>query len=165
MNDRYPSRLLWSAFTVSCGLLLAGCLSSPRPAALRSSENAQIESRLAEIFDAAAKKDFARLDSYHLYTSAFTKFTSETPERMHAARAREGEHAGLSSISGLMMQPENLKIDLFNGSALATFILNYSFTVETNRFEKRTRSTILFVREAGEWKIVHEHLSSIPAAK
>src|SRR5206468_3157262 len=121
----------------------------------------QIERRLQEIFDAAEKKDMDRLDSYHLYGPAFTKFTSERSDRLDADETRKGEHEALISVSGLKMRADGLKIDVFDRTAVATFILNYSFKSGTEMVQKKTRSTLVFVKDHGAWKIVHEHFSAI----
>jgi ketosteroid isomerase-like protein len=121
-------------------------------------EQAQIERRLHEIIDAAEKKDLPRLDSYHFYGPKFTKF-AEQLGRLDAAAAREGEHVGLAAINGLAIRAEDLKIDVFGGVAIATFIASSSFKSETGIVEKEARATLVFVNERGAWKITHEHFS------
>ena len=121
-------------------------------------EQTQIDDRLHEILDAAQKKDFPRLDSYHLYGPKFTKFPTEGG-RLGSDRAREEEHRGLSMIANLSMQPDDLKIDVFGDVAIATFIMNSSFDAGTNRVQRMARSTLVFVRDGGAWKIAHEHFS------
>jgi len=142
---------------------IAGCASSPKSGtrANHQSEVAQIEHRLQEIFDACAKKDMPRLDSYHLYGPAFTKFTTEQAGRLDSESARKGEHDGLTPISGLAMQADELKIDIFDDTAIAAFILNYSFKAGADTVQKKARTTMVFVKDHGAWRIVHEHLSSI----
>ena len=113
------------------------------------------------MLDAAEKKDFERLDSYHFYGPTFTKFTGSSPERLDTTAARKGEHDGLGSINGLKMRDDDLKIDVFGNTGIATFILTYSFEAGGKTVQGRERSTLVFVKEMGEWKIVHEHLSTI----
>ena len=165
---RKPRQLLAVA-----ALLLAGCASTPasKPAPHRaaapSGEKAQIERRLKEIFDAAEKKDMDRLDSYHFYGPHFTKFSGATPARQDAAVARAGEHEGLGSIDGLLMQAENLKIEVFGTVAVATFILDCSFMAGAHGVDKKEQATMILVRDGGardgQWKIVHEHFSAFKA--
>jgi len=116
---------------------------------------------LREIFDAAEKKDLNRLDSYHLYGPKFTKFSGATLNRQDAAASRKGEHGGLASINDLKMQADDLKIDLFGDVGIVTFILKSSFRAGGNSIENKDRSTMVFVKEHGVWKITHEHFSSI----
>src|SRR6185436_6235519 len=120
----------------------------------------QIQNRLSEIFEAAARKDMARLDSYHLYGPAFTKFGAGQLGRQDAESARQGEHDGLGAISGLSMRADELKIDLFRDVAIATFILNYSFKASNDTIQKSERSTLVLVKDGEAWKIVHEHFSA-----
>ncbi len=143
--------------------LIGGCASSPKGGTRgnHQSEVTQIEHRLQEIFDACAKKDMPRLDSYHLYGPAFTKFTTESANRLDSESARKGEHDGLTAISGLAMQADDLKVDMFGDTAVATFILNYSFNTGADMVQKKSRTTMMFVKDHDAWKIVHEHLSAI----
>ena len=150
-------------------LLLAGC-AAPSPfkpksiAAAPNYEKAQIERRLKEIFDAAEKKDMVRLDSYHFYGPHFTKFSGATPARQDAAVAREGEHEGLGSIDGLLMQAEDLKIEVYGNVAVTTFVLDCTFMAGNHGVDKKEQATMILVRDGGAWKIVHEHFSAFKPA-
>src|SRR5258705_3169844 len=162
MQKRIHCNSVLSALAVVAVLLSGGCVSSPRTDPGRDQvEQEQIESRLKEVFDAAEKKDLDRLDSYHLYGPAFTKFTTERSDRLNAEETRKGEHEALISVSGLKMRADELKIDVFDRTAVATFILNYGFTSGGETVQKKTRSTLVFVKDHGAWKIVHEHFSAI----
>lgn len=143
--------------------LLTGCASVPtdNPEVARAREQAQVQRRLQEVFAAAESKDFNRLDSYHLYGPKFTKFTGSSPERLDAAAGQKGEHDGLRAAKGLEMRANALKIDVFHNVGIATFILDYSFESAGQVFRREDRATLVFVKEAGDWKIVHEHLSPI----
>ena len=147
-------------------LLASGCastsqnnLNDPHPA-----EQAQIENRLKEIFDAATKKDFPRLDSYHFYGPKFTKFATESPDRQDSVAAREAEHNGLKAVSGIKVQLANLKIDVFQDVGVATFLLRYSFSVGTESVEREAKGTLVLINDRGTWKIVHEHFSTLNSA-
>jgi ketosteroid isomerase-like protein len=171
LPDSCPSYRKWN-YTVTIRLstsvllaafLIAGCASAPT-ANLGwddTEEKTQIQGLLREIFDAAEKKDLNRLDSYHLYSSKFTKFSGATLNRQDAAASRKGEHDGLASINDLKMQADDLKIDVFGEVGIATFILKSSFRAGANFIEKKDRSTMVFLKEHGAWKITHEHFSSV----
>jgi ketosteroid isomerase-like protein len=128
-------------------------------------EEAQVKMRLMEILHAAETKDLARLDNYHWYGPHFTKFAG-TGERLDAAAARDAEHKGLSALVGLKLRPENLQIDVFDDSAVATFTMvasiggTSSASPEPNPITKRERGTLVFVKHESSWKIVHEHFSA-----
>jgi ketosteroid isomerase-like protein len=154
-----------SFLIILAAALLSGCASPQRSnsASEVSKDTTQVRQRLRDIFDAAAKKDMPRLDSYHLYGSSFSKFGGGQLGRLDAEAARQGEHEGLGAANGLSMQADDLKIDLFNDVAIATFILNYSFQSGPDRIQKNERATLVFVKDHGAWKIVHEHLSPFKA--
>ena len=123
----------------------------------------QVRQRLNQIIEAAERKEFARLDGYHLYGRKFTKFSGTTWERQDARTARHGEHVGLGAVTDLQMEARDLKIDVFGGVAVATFVLEFRFRASSGTIRKKERSTLVFVHERGSWRIVHEHLSVPPA--
>jgi ketosteroid isomerase-like protein len=140
--------------------VLAGGCASTNLNAPYTAEQKQIHERLKEIFDAAMKKDFPRLDDYHLYGPKFTRFATESPDREDALAAREAEHAGLNAVSGMKVNLENLKIDVFQNVGVATFILQYSFAIGAETVERDAKGTLVLVNDNGSWKIVHEHFSA-----
>jgi ketosteroid isomerase-like protein len=159
-------------------VLLTGCTSAPpRTSALnhgvaptppdrgradqpvRHSGSEDVKQRLDEIFHAAETKDLPRLDSYHWYGAHFTKF-SGTGQRLDAASAREGEHKGLSALAGLKLRADDLKIDVFDDAAVATFTMVAMIQSGADVITKRERGTLVFVKHEGSWKIVHEHFSA-----
>lgn len=64
------------AVAAMLGLVVGGCANGPggKVAAQQPKEAREIASRLQEIIDACQKKDFDRLERYHLYGPKFTKF-------------------------------------------------------------------------------------------
>jgi ketosteroid isomerase-like protein len=83
---------------------------------------------------------------------------------LDATAAREGEHKGLSAANDLRMQADDLDIQVFGNAGISTFILSYSFKVGDDRIQKRAHATLVFVKDQGSWKIVHEHLSPVTNA-
>ena len=139
---------------------LVGC-HSPGAASNSSGSraSAQIQSRLEQIFDAAAKKDLDRLASYHLYGPRFSKFAPDSPSRLDAEAARNGENNAFSRINDFSARADDLKVDVFGNTAIATFVMSYGFTRETNSVNRQALTTLVFVKDHGEWKITHEHIS------
>jgi len=77
-------------------MAVGGCASAPRgkAAAEQPKEAREIAGRLLEIMDACEKKDFERLESYHLYGPKFTKFfDGGPPDGWRSDVARKGESA------------------------------------------------------------------------
>jgi ketosteroid isomerase-like protein len=154
MRDILP--LLLIMLLVCCGCSsLPGTVSETN----QSAATAQITRRVDEIFDSVQKKDFPRLDSYHLYGPRFTKFSPSGLGREDAEASRSGEHAGLAAATVVSMKADDLKIDRFGDAAIATFILSYSVKTPDTIIDKKVRTTMVFARHYGTWKIVHEHLS------
>jgi ketosteroid isomerase-like protein len=150
----------------ACLFLATGCaLRQPNQSSHANNqdakEKARIEQTLNDVFAAAEAKDFVRLDAFHAYGPKFTKFTGSSAHRLDAAAAQKGEHDGLGAVQSLQMQAKDLQIDLFGNVAITTFILDYSFVRTGESFHRQERATIVFVREKGEWKITHEHLSPV----
>ena len=71
----------------------------------------------------------------------------------------------MTSLQGLKMRANGLKIDVFGDIGIATFILDYSFEAGGMTVLKNDRTTMVFVKVDGEWKITHEHLSPIKLAE
>ena len=139
-------------------VLLTGCATAPSRPAASGSEQAQVKQRLAEILNAAETKDLPRLDSYHWYGPHFTKFAA-TGQRLDAVAARDGEHKGLSAPLGLKLRADDLQIDVFYDTAVATFTMVATIQSGAETIMKRDRGTLVFVKHGGSWEIVHEHFS------
>jgi ketosteroid isomerase-like protein len=162
MNDR--GRILAGLIAIPFAAFIASgcaCLGKADRQPDDGEQRAEIARRLQEVFLAAQNKDFKALESYHLYGPKFTKFTGSSADRLDAAAGRNGEHDGLGSLQGLKMRADALKIDVFDNVGIATFILEYSFDAGGETVRGKERSTLVFVKESGAWKIAHEHLSAI----
>ncbi len=140
-------------------LLLSGCASMPIIHSSANHERAEVEQRLQQIIDAACKKDFARLESYHFYGPQFTKFPAGTLGRENAEAARTAERNGLSALNDLSMKADELKVDIFGSTAVATFIMDSTFNTGGTPLHHQSRATLVLVKDKGAWKIAHEHFS------
>src|SRR5690349_7159023 len=134
-------------YVLVVAFLATGCASTSQPKLddAQPTQQAQIQDRLKEIFDAATKKDFPRLDSYHLYGAKFTRFSTESTDRQDSLAAREAEHNGLNAVSGMKINLGNLKIDVFGETAVATFLMRYSFSVGDEKVEREAKGTLVLV--------------------
>ncbi|MCW5551689.1 MAG: nuclear transport factor 2 family protein [Verrucomicrobiae bacterium] len=163
MNNSTSAVIWLHAVTLLVALVGAGCASvrATNSQADNPKYRAAIEQRLQEICAAAESKDFERLDSYHAYGPKFTKYSGTSAERRDATASRKGEHEGLAALKGLTMRINELKIDVFGDAAVATFILDYSFDSGDETVSRKDRSTLVFIKQRGDWKITHEHLTPI----
>lgn len=128
-------------------------------AATTPEDRLAVEICLHKVLDAARAGDAVLLASHHLYGPKFTKFDDFEPlERQEAAEARAGEDA-IAQVDDFRYKVEDLRIDVFGPTAIATFVLDYEFDAEGDHLAVRARSTLVFVSHHGDWKIAHEHLS------
>ncbi len=65
----------------------------------------------------------------------------------------------------IKMKAADLKVDVFGTVAVATFLLDYSFETGSEQVRRQARSTLVFVKDHGAWKITHEHLSPVKASE
>ncbi len=163
MNNGISAVIWLQAVTLLVALVGAGCASVRATDSQPDNpkDTAAINRRLQEIFAAAENKNFERLDSYHAYGPKFTKYSGTSAERRDAAASRKGEHDGLAALKGLTMRIHDLKIDVFGEVAITTFMLDYSFDSGGETVSRRDRSTLVFIKQHGDWKITHEHLTPV----
>lgn len=127
-------------------------------------EQQQVTDTLYDIMTAAAAKDFGRLAGHHLDSPKFTKFDDFEPlERQDAATARRCEEEGLAAVENFSYRLDDLKVDVFGRTAIATFVFHYAFDTDGDHLALRARTTMVFVTDNTTWKIAHEHLSPFVA--
>lgn len=120
-------------------------------------------------FEAAKNKDFASLERFYSPNNIFTKFDENPPyTRQNSIDAFIYEQAAFSNISDYEYKIDELRIDLVDSVAIATFYLYYKgvivndYTFEGTTISSKCRVTMVLSRFDGEWKIVHEHFSKLP---
>ena len=127
---------------------------------------AAISARVQEILDAVNAQDVDRLDAHHLWGPKFSKFDDGEPAgRQDAETTRQIERELVAAATAISFRAEDLKVDVFGPAAVATFVLDWSATMpDGDTYAARSRATLVFVDDRGEWKIVHEHFSAFPDA-
>jgi ketosteroid isomerase-like protein len=121
---------------------------------------ASIRRRLDEIWSVAARRDFERLESFHLYGPKFTEF-KDGKVRGDARSCAAGERAMFGMLEGPAVDMKDLTINVFGDAAVATFNGHFTGKIHGNQVALDQQSTMVFVRAGGDWKIVHEHFSLI----
>lgn len=172
-------RLRPSFVVTSAALLLVACAAGPVPravapasaptqdsiAATYPEDQAAVAKRVEEIIDAAQKKDLDRLESYHSYGPKFSKFDDDPLDRQDADAGKKGERDAFSALTSFRAKAEALRVDVFGPTAVATFYLAYEAQMGPTPMTGKDRATLVFEKENGSWKIVHEHLSAYKTAK
>jgi ketosteroid isomerase-like protein len=121
---------------------------------------AQVKKRLEEIWAVCAKKDFAKLASFHMYGPKFTEFKDGQP-RGDAAANRKTEETELGMLGDPKVDMKDLAINVYGDTAIATFNGDFSAKMQGKAIAEKMATTMVFVKYKGDWKIVHEQFSPI----
>lgn len=97
-------------------------------------------------------------------TELYTKFDDWTPKLQVGQEALTEEEAALKVLTEYNYQLSNLRIELQGEYAWASFYLNYEGVIRSNRFNIQSRVSIILLKENEDWRIVHEHFSTMPTA-
>jgi ketosteroid isomerase-like protein len=126
-----------------------------------AADQAQITKTVNDICDAVIKKDFDRLTAFHAYGPKFTKFEDDMLARQDAAVGKKAEQDAFAGVKAFDAKVKDLKVDVFGQVAVATFILVYTADTGKEKMAGQDRTTLVFAKDGGVWKIVHEHLSPL----
>jgi ketosteroid isomerase-like protein len=124
---------------------------------------------IIDYFEAGKNKDIESLGRFHSSNDIFTKFDENPPyTRQNSQEAFVHEQAAFANISDYEYQIDDLRIDMIEGVAIATFYLAYKgmfindYSFEGSPVSSRARVTMVLSRSDKGWRIVHEHFSAFP---
>lgn len=128
-----------------------------------------VEGVVRAFFEAGKEKDLTALAGFHSSRESFTKFDENPPyTRQSSDEAFVYEQAAFANISDYHYKIDDLRVDLFGDTAVATFYLAYGgmfvndYSFEGSPVEGKTRVTMVLVRTPQGWRMVHEHFSRLP---
>lgn len=158
MNKRYG----WLIPLLPVLLLLVSCtrerelqqdlISDPFPEA-----QAELREVVKSIANDIMTANIEGLKAAHLVSEKFTKFGPRSFDRQDVASTNESEAAFFSSVSNMSYEVKELKIDVFGDIGIATYYPHVSFMENGKEKKASGRQTLVFLRTANGWKIVHEH--------
>ena len=128
-----------------------------------AAESLRIKEVLQELEKATAARDIDWIESFHLYGPRFTR-VSQNGQRLTATQSRAGEKEYFSTIDEFSSEFEDLKIDVFDETAIVTGLFSFESRIEENKYPGRVLGTLVLIKVKGEWKIVYEALSEIEPA-
>jgi len=131
-------------------------ITDPMPA-----EQAAVADALDRLMQALSRGALDEVEGLHLYGPKFTRFDDTGLGRQEGDEARVAERQGLSAIESFEGKVIGLKVDVLGVAAVATFVLEYTFRVGGAPVSGKARSTMVFAKSDGHWRIVHEHLSPL----
>ncbi len=127
-----------------------------------------VASVIFAFFEAGKNKDLTALSRFHSVRN-FSKFDENPPyTRQNSEEAFVYEQAAFVNISDYNYEIEDLKIDLVDQVAIATFYLTYTgifvndYSFEGKTVSSKSRVTMVLSSLPEGWKIVHEHFSPFP---
>ena len=126
---------------------------------MTTDDHQAIADAIHAVFRAGEARDFATLRSFHAEEPAFSRWSNRPGgELLDVAAAHEEEEAAFGSLPAeTAVRPEQIRVDLFGPVAVSTFLVHV--TSPEGRVLRRTRGTLVWRRDDGGWRIVHEHFS------
>lgn len=128
-----------------------------------------VEGVIRAYFEAGRNKDLTGLADFHASRDSFTKFDENPPyTRQNSDEAFVYEQAAFANITDYRYVIDDLRIDLFGDSAVATYYLAYGgmfvndYSFEGSPVSGKARVTMVLVRMPKGWRIAHEHFSKYP---
>jgi len=126
-----------------------------------AAEQTAVAAVLDRLMQALSRGALDEVEDLHLYGPKFTRFDDTGLGRQEGDEARAAERQGLSAVESFDGKVVGLKVDVFGVAAVATFVFEYTLRVEGAPVSGRARSTMVFAKDGGRWRIVHEHLSPL----
>lgn len=118
---------------------------------------AEIRDAIKSIVKDAETADIDGLKNAHLISDKFSKFGPRSFDRQNVKSTNESEAAFFGSISNFKQEARDLKIDIFDDIAIATYYPYVSFIQDGVEKKGNGRQTLVFIKTKNGWKIIHEH--------
>ncbi|MCW4019679.1 MAG: zinc ribbon domain-containing protein [Candidatus Bathyarchaeota archaeon] len=94
-----------------------------------------------------------------VYKDKYTKFDDWQPFDLQGSEGLKNEAKALKVLKEYDYETRTWKIEVFEDSAIAAFIIRYRGLMRDQAFSVQSRVTVFLTKHDGEWKIVHEHWS------
>ena len=150
---------------LGCFLMCIGMIScsSNRPdqEELISEPYLSIQEEITEVINSIVKDaeeaNIEGLESAHLESEKFSKFGPRNFNRQDVTSTNETEAAFFGSISNYKQEVRDLKIDVFDDVAVATYYPYVTYVLDGEEIKGSGRQTFVFLNTKDGWKLVHEH--------
>lgn len=121
---------------------------------------AEIQNLVHELYQAIKEKDLEKMKSFHVYSDKFSAFYGGR-KRKNSEEAQEYERKMAESFSEAEFDIEDVQVNVFDNVAVATFYVFSDVVVNGEKRQGQGQITLVYVNIDGEWKITHEHVSSL----
>lgn len=118
---------------------------------------AEIKTLVSDIFKDGAAKNLEALDAYHLNSPKFTRVEDTGILSYEEGKLLEENFYGNADI--LYYKVQNQKVDVYGDIAISSFHIDMVAVNGSDTLDRKTKASLTFVKNNGEWKIVHEHIS------
>ena len=150
---------------LACFLVFPGissCSGSrPDQEQLISEPYLSIQEEITELINSIVKDaedaNIEGLKSAHLESNKFSKFGPRNFSRQDVASTNETEASFFSSITNYKQEVRDLKIDVFDDVAVATYYPYVTYVLNGEEINGSGRQTFVFLKTKDGWKLVHEH--------
>lgn len=120
-----------------------------------------VQEEITEVINSIVKDaeeaNIEGLKSAHLESEKFSKFGPRNFNRQDVASTNETEAAFFGSISNYKQEVRDLKVDVFNDVAVATYYPYVTYVLNGEEIIGSGRQTFVFLNTQDGWKLVHEH--------
>ena len=130
----------------------------------------EIEEIINKIFETGKTKilpdEFSSLDdalnTLHLFGPKFTAFKYGMPRANSEQTFAEEKTGFLDTTSSVLKYDLNdMKVNVFGKVAIATFHAYFELMIKDQTTHMNLQSTLIFVEDNENWRIVHEHFSPL----
>jgi hypothetical protein len=142
-----------SSFCKHCGLKLTSVEQIPVPEIIRNV--------IIRRIDGIKNKDPKSIE-HSIYKDKYMKYDDWPPFELQFKEGLENEAKAFKVLEKYRYETRTWKIEIFNDSAIATFIIRYEGKMRKLTFNIKSRVTVFLIKHKGNWKIVHEHWSRFP---
>ena len=127
-------------------------------------DEAAIKRAVHGIFESIRDGKLDDLANYHLNCDKFTKWPDDGRATVIGYDATvELETSIFSTMTKFEYELQDLRVDVIGPVAIATFVIPYEIAFGEESIAAVERSTLVFAKDEGQWKIVHEHFSQVIA--
>ena len=125
---------------------------------------AAVGQAVREIFQSVRDGNLDELAARHLASEKFSKWPDDGRGAvMGFQETVEFETAMFSAVTKFEYEINQLKVDVIGPVAIATFVIPYEIGFGEESVSTAERGTLIFAKDDGIWKIVHEHFSPVAA--
>lgn len=147
--------------TILLGIILISCHPQPPQTDIIAESfpetQAEIKALVSDIFEDGAAKNLEALDAYHLNSPKFTRVEDSGLLSYEEGKALEENFYGNSDILDYTIHEQ--KVDVFGDIAISSFHFDVTGVMDSDTLDLKAKISLTFVKNKGEWKIVHEHIS------